>query len=165
MSEANRLRDLVASYFKIDKDRAEAFADAVLEAYPDEAKKAGPYVHGTRAGDDMARRISAQTGLSFGTVKGVLHNLFTLAQRGQISPATYNPGKFGLVAKVSAAVQTAAGGTKRAVSAALPDPVKKALEGVGEGVGGLGDVARLLPLAALVAAGLFVYSKTRRGAF
>lgn len=159
MSDSSRVRDMAATYFKISKDRAEAFTGAVLDAYPDLAKASGPYIHGTRAGDDLARKIAAQTALSFGTVKGVLHVLYTLAQRGQVSLSTYNPGKFSLAAKVSTAVTSAAGGTKRAISAAVPDPVKKALEGVGDGVGGLGDVARLLPVAALVAAGLFAWSK------
>lgn len=159
MSESGRLRDLVAAYFKIPKATAEKYADAVLEAYPDQAKALGPYQHGTVAGDNMARRIAVSTGLSFGTVKGVLHCMATLAGRGQLSLATWNPKQFALAARVSRAVSSATGSAKAAASELVPSSVQSLATGLGEGVSGLGTLLKWLPLGAAAALGLYAWQQ------
>lgn len=147
---------------------ASEFINRVMDAYPAASKVRGvPYVKDSAAGEWMAQNIADSTGLSFGTVKGVLNTLQSLTAAGKISAATYNPGKYSLSAKVETSVKTAAGKAKRAVkkvgTAIIPDSIQQAGSGVAEGIAGMGDVARLLPLIVVVGLGVYAYKEFGKG--
>jgi len=142
---------------------ASSYINTVLDAYPAASAVRGvPYVKDTAAGEWMVSKIAQDTGLSFGTVKAVLNTLQALAAKGTLSAATYNPGKFSLSAKVKTAVKSAAGTAKKAVKSTVetvvPESLQTAGSGLAEGVAGLGDIARMLPLLVLVGGGLYLYN-------
>ena len=147
---------------------ASSYISTVMGAYPAASKVRGvPYTKDSAAGEWMCYKISADTGLSFGTVKAVLNTLQALAAKGTISAATYNPGKYSLSAKVATAVKSAASTAKSAVkstaNAVIPDSVQTAGSGLAEGIAGLGDVAKMLPLLVVAGLGIYAYQTFSKG--
>ncbi len=133
----------------------------ILDAYPSATKERGePYTKGTAAGEWIASRISQDTGIAAGWVRGTLNVMQALGVKGQISPETYNPGKFSTSAKVVAAVKSAAGAVKSTVKAATPQAVDDMAAGLSKGLSGLGDVLQLLPVVAVVGLGIWAYQAT-----
>jgi len=147
---------------------ASSYINTVMNAYPAASAVRGvPYTKDSAAGEWMCYKIAADTGLSFGTVKGVLNTLQALAAKGTISAATYNPGKYSLSAKVASAVQSAASAAKstveNAAAAVVPDSIQKAGTGLAEGIAGLGDVAKMLPLLVVAGLGIYAYQTFSKG--
>lgn len=144
---------------------ASAKIEAVMDAYPSASAARGvPYQKDTAAGEWMASKISQDTGLSFGTVKAVLNTLQSSAAAGKVSAAYYNPGKFGLAAKVTTAAKSAvkkvASGTRATADAILPESITKAGSGLASGIAGLGDVASMLPLIVVGVGAWWLYTNT-----
>lgn len=140
----------------------------ILDAYPGASKERGePYTKGSNAGEWIASRIAQDTGIAAGWVRGTLNALQALAAQGKISAATYNPGKFSVAAKVTAAIKSAGksaiSGVKAGIKAGTPEPVQDLASGLAKGVSGLGDVLQLLPLLTVVGLGVWAYSTTKKG--
>ena len=139
----------------------------ILDAYPGASKERGePYTKGSNAGEWIASRIAQDTGIAAGWVRGTLNALQALAAQGKISAATYNPGKFSVAAKVTAAIKSAGksaiSGVKAGIKAGTPEPVQDLASGLAKGVSGLGDVLQLLPLLTVVGLGVWAYTATKK---
>ena len=163
-TELTKLSNALSSYLGISWLDAAPIIDKVLEAYPDASKTRGvPYQDGTAAGEWMAQTIADQTGISFGRVKAALQTIQKAAAAGDIGNDTYNPGQFSTAAKVEAAISSATQGLKKAAEAATPKPVLDALEGLGKGISGMGDILQYLPLLAVGALGVWAWQTSKKG--
>jgi len=138
----------------------------ILDAYPSATKLRGePYTKGSNAGEWIASKISQDTGVAAGWVRGTLNVMQALAAQGKISAATYNPAKFSVTAKTAAAIKSAAQGAADTAKGALktftPEPVQDLASGLAKGVSGLGDVLQLLPIVAVVGLGVWAYKESK----
>ena len=158
-TELHRYVNAVQKYFPgLGMQDASSYISAIMDAYPDASAARGvPYQKDTAAGEWMAQTIADDTGLSFGTVKGVLNVLQTLAAKGDVAAATYNPGKFSLSAKVGQAVTAAAAKAVSTAKAVTPDSIQKALEGAGTGIAGMGTLLEYLPLFVVGGLGIWAW--------
>jgi len=90
-----------------------------------------------------------------------LNEMAAQAAAGKIGPGTYNPAVHSVSAKakkmVKDAASTAKSAAKQAYEGVVPDAMQDAGSGILAGLGGLGDVARLLPLVVVVGAGVYAY--------
>lgn len=153
----------LSAYLNISWGDSAPIVDKVMEAYPAASKVRGvPYQDGTPAGEWMAQNISSSTGISFGRVKAALQVLQKLASSGDIKNVTYNPGQFSTSAKVAAAISSATQGTVKAAQAIVPKSVQDALEGLGKGVSGMGDILQYLPIFAVAGLGVWAWQTSKR---
>ncbi len=167
-TDAHSIAVKVAAAFGIGTSAAADFVAPVLTAYDAEARKVGPYVKGSAGSEKMALRIAASTGVSTGRVNQTLREMAKLAASGGIGLGTYNPAKYALdqVAKqkvkdaaalAKAAANKAFDTGKSALDKIVPDAMQDAGSGILDGLGGLGDVARLLPLVVVVGGVIYAY--------
>lgn len=167
-TELSAVSARVASAFGISTGSAADFVEKVLDAYGDAAAAAGgPYVKGTATGTKIAYSIQASTGVSLGRVVQTLNELAYLVSIGKVSLSTYNPAKYSATAKVKAAVKSAASTAKSAVKSAgnaiVPESLQTAGTGLAEGIAGLGDVAKMLPLLVVAGLGIYAYQTFSKG--
>lgn len=167
-TDAHSIAAKVAAAFGIGISAAADIVAPVLTAYDAEARKVGPYVKGSSGSEAMAARIAKSTGISEGRVRQALREMANLAAVGGISLSTYNPAKYALdqVAKqkvkdaaalAKAAANKAFDTGKAALDKVVPDAMQDAGSGILAGLGGLGDVARLLPLVVVVGGAIYAY--------
>lgn len=160
-TDAHNIAVKVAAAFGIGTSAAADFVAPVLTAYDAEARKVGPYVKGSVGSEKMALRIAQNTGVSAGRVRQTLNEMAAQAAAGKIGAGTYNPAVHSVSAKVKKTVKdaasTAKSAAKQAYEGVVPDAVRDAGSGFLAGIGGLGDVARLLPLVVVVGAGVYAY--------
>jgi len=160
-TDAHSIAARVAAAFGIGTSAAADFVAPVMTAYDAEARKVGPYVKGSVGSEKMALRIAQSTGVSAGRVRQTLNEMAAQAAAGKIGPGTYNPAVHSVSAKakkmVKDAASTAKSAAKQAYEGVVPDAMQDAGSGILAGLGGLGDVARLLPLVVVVGAGVYAY--------
>lgn len=148
-------------------EAAAGWVEKVMDAYPTQARELGPYHHKTPTGAKIALRIAARTGVSSGRTVWTLAALEQLAQSGAVSNSTYNPGEFGVAARVASVAKRATGTAKAAAREIVPDAVRRAASSAIEGsvatVEGTGILLKVLPFLALAGAGLYAWSMARKG--
>lgn len=171
-TDAHLIASRVGEAFGIGTSAAADFVAKVLTAYDDEARKVGPYVKGGAESAKMVLRIASATGVSSGRVTQTLNELQNMVAAGRVGLSTYNPAKYSAsaVAKqtvkdaaslVKKAAKKAKGAAKGAIEEITPDAIQKAGSGLLSGIGGLGDVATLLPIVAVVGLGIYAYKSAK----
>jgi len=154
----------LSAYLKIDWSESAPIIDKVMEAYPAASKVRGvPYQDGTPAGEWMVQNIASSTGISFGRTKAALQVMQKLAASGDIKNVTYNPGQFSTSAKVASAISSAAKGAVQTAQSVVPKSVQDALEGLGKGVSGMGDILQYLPVLAVAGLGVWAWQTSKKG--
>jgi len=171
-TDAQLIASRVGAALGIGTSAAANFVAPVLSAYDTEARKVGPYVKGSVGSEKMALRIAASTGVTPGKVRQTLNELAAMAGAGRVGLSTYNPAQYSISAKAKQAVKDAAELAKAAARAGkntgkdiidemTPDALQQAGSGFLAGLGGLGDVARLLPLVVVVGLGVYAYKTSK----
>lgn len=147
-------------------EAAAGWVEKVLDAYPAQARELGPYHHKTPTGAKIALRIASKTGVSSGRAVWTLAAMEQLAQSGAVSNSTYNPGEFGVAARVATVARRATGTAKAAAREIVPEAVQRAASSAIEGsvatVEGTGILLKALPFLALAGAGLYAWSMVKR---